>query len=243
MSFRIRGFLIHLLASAILVSIASYIVFSIWYPSPLGQAIGVTSIVLILLGVDVVAGPLLTLAVCKEGKKSLKFDLSVIVLIQLCAFIYGIHILAQGRPAWIAFYENEFQVVRAYEADNKYRDKANPEYQTLSLTGPRWVAVRPPKDDEKKYLFGGLQEGVIFVERADFYEPIANQANMIKAKSIDISRLNQHNDPEQVKTLISRWPEADAFLPLITQEKDLTVLIKRATGEVVALVDLRLHVY
>lgn len=239
MSFRIRGFLIHLLASCILASIASYIVFMIWYPSPLGQAIGVTSIVLLLLGVDVVAGPLLTLAVCKEGKKSLKFDLSVIVLLQLSAFIYGIHILAQGRPIWVALYEKEFQIIRAYQTNNIYKENAKPEYKTTSLLGPLWVAVRPPAEDEKQFLFEGLGKGVIFVERADFYEPITNQANIIKEAAMDISQLNQFNDPDHVKKILSNWPNADAFLPLSAQETDLTVLIKRSTAEIIAIVDLR----
>lgn len=239
MAFRIRGFLIHLFISFLLALAASYVIFLLWYPSPLGQAVGVASIVFILLGVDVVAGPLLTLAICKEGKKSLKFDLSVIVLIQLGAFIYGIYILSQARPVWIALYENEFQVIRAREADNKYREKASSEYQKLSWTGPKWVAVRAPRDDEKEYLFGGLKERVIFVERADFYEPLINQANIIKEKSHNISQLSRFNDSEQVKTILANWPNADAFLPLITEDKDLTVLVKRNTAEIVAIVDLR----
>lgn len=238
MPFRIRGFLIHLLASCILASIASYVVFMIWYPSPLGQAIGVTSIVLLLLGVDVVAGPLLTLAVCKEGKKSLKFDLSVIVLLQLCAFVYGFHILAQGRPVWIAFHENEFHIVRAYEANNEYKEKAKPEYQKLSYTGPQWIAIRTPSAGEKKSLIDSLNRGVLIVERADFYEPITNQAKLIKEAATDASTLNQFNDPDHVKKILSIWPNADAFLPLSAQETNLTVLIKRNTAEIIAIVAL-----
>jgi hypothetical protein len=238
MPFRIRGFLIHLLASCILAFIASYVVFMIWYPSPLAQAIGVTSIVLLLLGVDVIAGPLLTLAVCKEGKKSLKFDLSVIILIQLSAFIYGIHILAQGRPVWIALHENAFHIVRAYEADNEYRQKAKPEYQKLSFTGPRWVAVRLPIGDEKKSVFEGIMKGIIYQERADLYDSINNQATTIQNSIIDLTRLYQSNKSDTVKNVLSKWPRADGYVPLYAQDKILVVLVKKQAVEVVSIVDL-----
>lgn len=240
MSFRIRGFLIHLSASLVLALIACYVVFWIWYPSPLGQAIGVTSIVLLLLGVDVIAGPLLTLAVCKEGKKSLKFDLSVIILLQLSAFIYGFHILAQGRPVWIVFHENEFHIVRAYEAKNEYRKNAKPEYQKLSFTGPHWVAVRAPtNDNEKRKLFDGLTQGVIFEERADFYEPIANQVDLIKKNSLDLSLLQQFNNENNLETVLSQWSQADSFLPLQGEEKAMTVLVKRNDARIISTVNLR----
>jgi len=239
MSFRIRGFLIHLSISFILALIASCVVFYIWYPSPLGQAIGVTSIVFILLGVDVVAGPLLTLAVCKKGKKSLKFDLSVIVLLQLSAFIYGIHILAQGRPVWIVFNENEFHIVRAYETDNEYQQKAKPEYQKLSFTGPKWIAIRSPVGDEKKSIFEGIMKGVIYQERADLYEPISNQIKSVKHSSIDLNRLKKFNALHDVKSILLKWPEADAFIPLNSQEKNLVVLVKKENGQIVSLVNLK----
>ncbi len=37
------------------------LVFGVWYPAPLHQALGVTKIFLLLLLVDVVLGPLMTL--------------------------------------------------------------------------------------------------------------------------------------------------------------------------------------
>ena len=51
-----------------------------------------------LLAIDVIVGPLLSLLVYKEGKKTLKMDLSIIVLVQILAMSYGVYVIAQSRP-------------------------------------------------------------------------------------------------------------------------------------------------
>ncbi len=66
---RLKAFAIHLAISALIALTVIGLVFFIWYPSPLHTALGVTQIFLILLAVDVVLGPLLTLLVYKAGKK------------------------------------------------------------------------------------------------------------------------------------------------------------------------------
>lgn len=240
MSYRLRGFLIHLAVSVILGLAATGIIFLIWYPSPLEQAIGVTSIVLILLGVDVVAGPLLTFAVCKQGKKSLKYDLMLIILVQISAFIYGIHIVAQGRPVWIVFNKDSFVAVQAFEMKHNYMEKAKSEYQVTSFSGPHWVALHYPSDTEqKRVLHESAFKGVDLPRRADFYEPIVNQMELIKQKAQELSQLNQFNKPEEVKAELAKWPEANAFLPLNAREIPVSVLIKRDTGTVIAIVNLK----
>ena len=46
-------------------------------------------LILLMIGVDVVIGPLLTLIVFDPKKKHLKFDLVVIAALQLAALAYG----------------------------------------------------------------------------------------------------------------------------------------------------------
>jgi uncharacterized RDD family membrane protein YckC len=60
---RIIAFLFHFSISCLLALLALLLVFFVWYPAPLHSAVGVTSIFLIVLGVDVTVGPLLTLVV------------------------------------------------------------------------------------------------------------------------------------------------------------------------------------
>ena len=51
---------------------------AVWYPQPYFAAMGGATLILLLIGVDVVIGPLITLIVFDPKKKSLRFDLAVI---------------------------------------------------------------------------------------------------------------------------------------------------------------------
>ena len=106
---RIKFFLGHLAISFFIALIVVGIIFFIWYPSPLAKAVGVTQIFLMMLMIDVIIGPLLGLMVYKEGKNTLKIDLSIIILIQLIALSYGVYSIAQGRPAWLAYNVDRFE--------------------------------------------------------------------------------------------------------------------------------------
>ena len=72
MSKRIRFFLGHLSSSVLVALIILSLVFFVWYPAPFAHAEGVTHIFLMLIAIDVIVEPLLTLLVYKEGKKKKK---------------------------------------------------------------------------------------------------------------------------------------------------------------------------
>lgn len=239
MPFRVRGFLIHLLASLILALFSLVLVFAVWYPSPFHQVVGVTTIFLILLGVDVVLGPLLTLLVCKEGKKTLKFDLAVIVVMQLSAFVYGINAVAKGRPVWMVFNVDRFDLVQAYEVEEHYRAAAKPEFQVLSWIGPKIVAARKPVDIEARnaLIFESMRGGDLPV-RPDLYVPYEEELERIRSKALPLSDLKRYNQSELVEKTVVNWPNANAFLPLMSNLRSMSVLINKETGGVVAVVPL-----
>ena len=132
MSMRIKAFLIHGLVSISVALLVIGLVFFIWYPSPLAKAVGVTHIFLMMLVIDVILGPLLTLLVYKQGKKTLLFDLTVIVLLQISALGYGLWTISQGRPAWLVFNVDRFDNVRVNDIDNRNIKKAQQAYQNPS---------------------------------------------------------------------------------------------------------------
>ncbi|MCW8870924.1 MAG: hypothetical protein OQK49_09485 [Proteobacteria bacterium] len=109
---------LHFLLSVIFIG--GFIVFLnlFWYRHLVGVT-GVIEPLKLLVIVDVLIGPLLTFIVYKQGKKTLKFDLSVIVLMQLAAFIYGAFIIYQGKPSWLVFNDNAFEVVYEKEVPNQ----------------------------------------------------------------------------------------------------------------------------
>lgn len=137
--FRASGFhfVISLLVGLVLLALSWFM----WYPAPMLMAIGGHEIFLLVVGIDVVLGPLLTLVVFKSGKKSLKFDLAVIALLQIAALVYGVSTLLEARPAYVAALGDKFQVIQATEVTDANLAKAK---TSLPWWGPRWVGTKAP---------------------------------------------------------------------------------------------------
>lgn len=237
---RIRAGLIHLSVSALVALIAVGVVFLLWYPQPLQQAVGVTEIFFIVLGVDVVIGPLLTTVVYKQGKKSLRFDLATIAVLQLAAFTYGMWTVAEGRPAWLVFSADRFDLVQAYEVDQRKLAEAKPEYRTVSWSGPRWVSAHRPDSAEQRQtvLFEAMFAGVDVPHRPELYQPLEAEAAAMRQRAHPLDELARYNPQAEVDAVLRRWPEANAYLPMMARVRPMTVLIDKASAKIVAVVDL-----
>jgi hypothetical protein len=234
---------IHLAVSVGIAVCVLLLVFIVWYPSPLHNAIGVTQIFLMVLAVDLVIGPLLTFVVFKHGKKTLKFDLTVIALLQLAALLYGLYTVAVGRPAWMVYNVDRFDIVRSYELKEKYQTRAKPEYAGTPLWGPQWVAALMPSDSEErnKLTLESVDGDADLAQRPNLYAPVSTaKADMQKrAQPLDkLKALNKGNEA-LVDDLLKKYPQADSFVPLKAPIQDMTVLLRKDTAEVVAVVELK----
>ena len=243
MKFRLKAAGIHLLVSVIIALCGLYLVFGIWHPDPLQKAVGVTRIFLIMLGIDVVLGPLLTLIVASsKEKKTLKFDLSVIFIVQLAAYLYGMHSIAVSRPTYVAFDKIRFEIV---QADSVLRDSEKTilsEYQKNPWFSPQWVAVRPYKDfeEQNQRTFLELQQDISPAMQADLYQPIDGGTwREIKKTQHTLDELEKYNDTQQVKQILATHPEADSYQPLKAPAVDMAVLLDSKQEKIIAIVDLR----
>lgn len=240
MSFRWRAFWVHLLICCTVALFLLVLVFKIWYPSPLDVATGVTTIFLIVLICDLILGPLLTLVIANPQKKHLKLDIGIVVLIQIFALCYGLWVVEQGRPVWLVFSVDRFDLVQAYEMDNPYRDTAPEEYRTSNWLGPRWVAARSPEniDERNKLTFEALIAGIDIPQRPDLYIPLEEGFEDIVKKARPLNELNLFNSASEVGDVLKRYPQATDFLPMMSRAKSLTVLIDRNSERIIAVVDL-----
>ncbi|HTY99242.1 MAG TPA: hypothetical protein VMB75_05375, partial [Rhodocyclaceae bacterium] len=144
---RYKAAAIHLTLSAAIAAGALAAMLALWYPPPLFGAMGGKELIVLIVGVDVCIGPLMTLIVFDTRKKELVFDLAVIAALQLCALGYGAYAMAEGRPVFVVFAQDRFVVVSAAELEPEAIAKAaRPEFRSLSLTGPVWVAADMPTD-------------------------------------------------------------------------------------------------
>lgn len=241
MNARIKAFTLHLITSALIALAVIAVVFYIWYPNPLHTAVGVTQIFIILLAVDVVLGPLLTLLVYKAGKKTLVMDLTVIILLQISALCYGLWTVAEGRPAWLVFAVDRFDLVRVLDIDERKLDQADLAYRQPSLLGPQWVAAVNPTDSDERndILMESVLAGVDIAQRPNLYQPLDSQKKPIKKRLLELSDLPANNIAEDIKAVLAKHPNADAWLPLRASNQDMVVLMHKDTAEVIAIVDLR----
>lgn len=242
LKFRLKAFAYHLVISVFIALVSLYIVFMVWHPAPLAKAVGVTHIFIMMLGIDAILGPLLTLIVAKKDKKSLKFDLSVIIVLQLAAFSYGIYNIAISRPVYIAFDTSRFEVVQANNIPKVSLKEAMPPYNILGWGQPKFVAVKLAENNEQKNnrLFVELQTGVAPSMQPNLYEPLDNQWSVITTKAYSLDNLYQNNTKMAVDKIISKYSTDIMWLPLKAYEQDMVVLIDdKNIVDIVDIVELR----
>lgn len=238
---RFKAFLLHLLCSLAIALGALGLVFGVWYPAPLHLALAVTNIFVLLLVVDVTLGPLLTLVVYRPGKKSLKFDLAVIVLLQLAALGYGLWTVAQGRPAWLVFNVDRFDVVQVIDIDADSQARAALAYGQPGWLGPQWVAALPPVDraERNRLVFESAMGGSDLPQRPDLYVPLEQVSDELARQVSALDSLRRFNDAERVDAVLGAWPQARGWLPLMARAQPMVVLMGPEPAQVLAVVALK----
>lgn len=193
---RLRAAGIHLLISALVAAVAAGLVFGLWYPGLYRAVSGGRDLFLLVTGVDVVLGPLLTFAVfdLKKGWKHLRRDLAVIGVIQTAALVYGLHTVYVVRPIAMAFEVDRFRVLVAADIYAPELPKALPEYRSLPLTGPWLIGTREPKagDEHTDAVLMGLQ-GIDRANRPVFWQPYEASLPDVILKSRPMSVLLAHD--------------------------------------------------
>lgn len=142
--FALRWALGHFFVSAVVVALAASLVFFVWYPAPWRQMLGVAAIFGIVVVVDLVCGPLLTLVLASPNKSKRErwVDLTLIALIQLSALTYGLWSVYGARPVVLAFEVDRLFVVTANEIQRELLSQAPQRMQSLPWAGVLQVGLR-----------------------------------------------------------------------------------------------------
>lgn len=236
---RFKAASIHLAISSAIALLAAGIVFLLWYPWPYRVISGGQSLFLLVVSVDVVMGPLLTMVTFNPTKTrhQLVRDLSVIGILQFAALVYGVHTVFVARPIALVFEVDRFQVVAANDVYTPELNSANAMYQRLPLTGPWLLGTRKPTSAEENsnVLFTALQ-GFNVAQRPKFWVPYAESKAAVLAKARPISVLIDHYPDKQltIRGMLkdAAMSEAEArFLPLVARES--WVIVLNGQGDVV----------
>ena len=230
---------IHLSISITVGVLVFALLFFVWFPQPYFDAAGGQELILVLLGVDLVLGPLLTLVLFKSGKKGMVFDLCMIAIVQTSSLVYGLHVITLARPVFIVAAVDRFNVVAANDLDPADLAKASdPKFRSLSWTGPRLVAARLPTDPEKSTaLMNSGVAGKDIEKFPEYYVPYGDEAHALlaRAKPIEPLRQSSPSAAAAVDAWLSKHQRSNdsvAWLPIVARRDSLTMLLDAKSGAV-----------
>ncbi|MGH1469786.1 MAG: hypothetical protein ACRBCS_01230 [Cellvibrionaceae bacterium] len=150
---KIRAFGIHAAFTFVAALLTSAVVFYIWYPGDLARMVNGAEIYLIVLGVEIVLGPVMSLIIynTNKPKKELFRDYMIIALIQISALAYGMYSVALSRPVFLVFVKDRIEVVAAVELKQEDLEEAKDfGFNKLSWFGPKLVCAEFPTDKYEK---------------------------------------------------------------------------------------------
>lgn len=168
---KLRAFLIHLGISLFVFGVLAYLVVKVWYPDFFFVTDGGWQGLRLLLGVDLVVGPLLTLIVYRAGKPGLRFDLTVIGVVQFVCLAVGVWIVHGERPLAIAYSDGSFYSVTGQSF--KELDVPVPNLDGIPGSYPKWVTVDLPKDADEQSAIRSqmLNRGRMLATLSEHYAP------------------------------------------------------------------------
>ena len=225
----------HLLLSIVVISLAIGLIIYFWFPDSLVRVSNFKKIALLIVSIDLILGPLLTFVVFKPQKKGLKFDLSAIATLQVCALVYGLFTLYQAHPVYIAFNVDRFTLVSAIDA--KPENTLIEDLKVSKYASPKLVVAKIPEENQarSKFLEEVMSGAPDLVYRPELYHTYENNIHEILMKSLDPNIIFKDKKPkEKLAAFIKKHgktKEDYAYLPLEGPTKDAVWVLDKISAK------------
>lgn len=234
---RLKASGIHFAISLVIALLAAILVFRLWYPYPFRELSGGRELFSLVVGVDVICGPLLTLVLFNPAKPRAELwrDLGLVVLIQLGALGYGLGTVWDARPLFLVQEIDRFKVIAAPVLNDTAVAALPAALKPGWWSGPLTVAIREPKDAQERQavLFESVQGGRDYAERPEFYLPYEGAAalkSLQRAKPLSVFLQKQPSQKIVAEALaaekgaeITQW----LYLPVVARKDWVAVLDKQ----------------
>jgi len=195
--------------------------------------------------VDLVLGPLLTLMLFKPGKKGLLLDVSVILVVQVAALVYGVTVIYSERPFFNVFAVDRFNILTRSDVDPAEWAKASERLGTKPLVGPILAVAERPTDAaaQQRLLDETLFQGGPDIDhRPALWVPYGEHANEITAQAKPLDAL--HASRPEVRAQLEQLParlglpvDRLRFLPITVRDRFLAVVIDAGSGALLEAID------
>jgi len=210
MRFRLTAFGLHLAASACILSVMLGALYAGWYRWPGWYLTGVLRVAVILLVVDLALGPAVTLIIAnpRKPRRELARDVSLIVIVQLAALVYGVYTLWFGRPLYYTFSVNRLQMVQAPDlsADEIARARRdNPPLAPYWYSRVRWVWAPLPEDprEAEQIMQSAIFGGHDVIQMPRYFKPWSAGLGFLRGQLAAVADLKALS-PTQQQTAAAR---------------------------------------
>ncbi len=236
---RLKAATTHLLISATLSTMVIGLLLFGWYPLPFFWALGGSMLLALIIGIDVVLGPVMTLILFnpKKSRRALAVDLSLIAIVQISALCYGLYSGYVSRLVFSVFDGKSFQLVQAADvAGNFLKETKLPQYQTLPLIGYRVAALAIPNDSKTNSdlaFFKAL--GVGPQAMPNYYVPLTQVRAALGQATISAEQLQQRHSAlfGKIDALLRKqhlqWQQV-AVLPFNVRTTTYTAVVDLESG-------------
>ena len=238
---KFRAFAIHLAISSMIAIMAAALVFGLWYPFPYRVMLGGKELFLLVVVVDVVAGPVITFVAfnTKKRRREKILDYTTIGLVQLGALCYGIWTVYEARPVHMVFEYDRFRVVQAFELPADAADKALDGIAAAPLTGPTVLALRPLNGKESFDLTMQAMGGYSLSAHPDLWRPYESERDAVLAAAKPISNLKSTFPMqwEGLSKLLAKFNlpmDRLAYLPIVARNETYwTAVLDGGNGRII----------
>lgn len=236
---RLKASSLHFIFTLIVAASVAAAVFLLWYPWPYSEVSGGVGLFLLIVGVDVVLGPLITLVVfdTRKPRGELWRDMSVVVVLQLAGLVFGAHTMFIARPVGLVLEVDRFRAVIAASVVEQELPKAPESLRSLSMTGPKLMGTREVTQAEKMdavfAAFGGADLGM----RPSFWQEWDAQA---RAQALKVGKpasellARRHEQADALNAAVAKTGkpiEQLIYIPMLARRTDWSVLLDKTTGD------------
>lgn len=242
---RLRASAIHFAISLVVATLAAILVFGWWYPYPYRELSGGRELFTLVVAVDVVLGPLITLVIFNTTKtrRHLVMDFTVVGLLQLAALAYGLWTVFVARPVHLVFEYQRMAVVHAVDIEPDALAKAPSGLQQLPLRGPTLLSLRPLQGNEAIDSILLATGGIAQAAQPALWQPYEASRTAILEASHPVGELKERfpNHAAAIDNAVADTGhplQSLRTLPLLSRKTAWTVLIDGQSAQPVGFVEL-----
>lgn len=242
---RARAGGIHMALGVIVAAAMGVLVFGVWYPHPYREVSGGRELFLLVLGVDLVLGPLTTLLIydTRKSPSVLARDVGTIVLLQVAGLAYGVWTMAVARPVHLVFEVDRFHVVHAVDVPEELLPSTPPGINPKPWTGPDVLASNRPAAHEVLAVTLMELQGVPLAVRPHLWRPYEQaRAEVLRAaKPIATLKVRFPGQGRMIDDVLAKRGRSEAstlYVPMRTRNSFWTALIDAQSAALVGFVPL-----